>query len=67
MNLLWIGQNQFDVRAVDDNFTLFTKIDRDLSTDVGLDLPHTPFGPVRVTDQHARFQDRIDVRHFTSP
>lgn len=54
--------------AGDHDLALVFEIDRYPTADVGLDLPQTPVGTIRVAHEHSRFQHRVRiVRHGKVP
>lgn len=55
--------NQGDPGTVDDHFTSLSEIHCELTTDVALHLPYSPIGHSRVSHQHARRQDCVEIFH----
>ena len=55
-----------DLVAIKNNLAFFPEIDRELATDVRLDLPDAPMGRVHVLDEHPGFQNCVEIRHLHS-
>ena len=49
--------DQIDVPGLDHHLARMFEIHRDPPANVGLHLPQPPIGPLRMADQHSRFQD----------
>lgn len=59
LNLGNVYGDQRNMAAVHNTLTLMFEIDRDLTVDVGLHLPHAPIRLLRVAHECARFQKHI--------
>ena len=61
--LMLEDRDEGNAQAIDHDLALFAEIHRDPTAYVGLHLPDPPIGPVRMADQHAGFQYRVQIVH----
>ena len=56
---VFMNRHKHDSGTIDDDLTLFAEINRELSADIGLDLPYAPFRALRVAHKHPRLKKCI--------